>query len=387
MMQLVELFQKAGYSISFASTASISEKSVPLHHLEISSEILKLNDPSFDEFISKLNPSIVLFDRYITEEQFGWRVTENCPNALKILDTEDLHFLRKAREEAFKKTGDAANADIYSETAKRELASILRCDCSLIISEFEMQLLIKTFKISEESLWYLPLLVDEILEEKRMDFPPFENRNGFMTIGNFLHAPNVDAVLYLKQSIWPLIKKELPTATLSIYGNYAPQHIKELHNEKEGFLIKGWAESVETVMQKAKVCLAPLRFGAGIKGKILDAMQYGTPVVATSMGAEGMFDLETFSVFIEDDAVAFATTAVHLHDEKNNWLLAQQAGVDNCNARFQKSHFSEAFIEYIKQLSENVDAHRKAHFTGQIIQQQQLSATKYMSKWIEEKNK
>ncbi len=387
MMQLVELFQKAGYSISFASTASISEKSVPLHHLKISSEILKLNDPSFDELISKLNPSIVLFDRYITEEQFGWRVTENCPNALKILDTEDLHFLRKAREEAFKKTGDAANADIYSETAKRELASILRCDCSLIISEFEMQLLIKTFKISEESLWYLPLLVDEILEEKRMDFPPFENRNGFMTIGNFLHAPNVDAVLYLKQSIWPLIKKELPTATLSIYGNYAPQHIKELHNEKEGFLIKGWAESVETVMQKAKVCLAPLRFGAGIKGKILDAMQYGTPVVTTSIGAEGMFDLDTFSVFIEDDVVAFATTAVHLCEEKNNWLLAQQAGIDICNARFQKSHFSEAFIEYIKQLSENVDAHRKAHFIGQMLQQQQLSATKYMSKWIEEKNK
>src|SRR5690606_37474589 len=113
----------------------------------ISVKNIQLNDASFDEFIKELNPEIVLFDRYISEEQFGWRVSENCPDVLKILDTEDLHFLRKAREEAVKKEIPVYEANLFSETAKRELASILRCDLSLIISEYEMELLQNTFHI------------------------------------------------------------------------------------------------------------------------------------------------------------------------------------------------------------------------------------------------
>ena len=89
MMQLIELFKEEKYQITFASTAAVSEKTANLQRQHISIENIKLNDVSFDEFIKKLNPEIVVFDRYITEEQFGWRVSENCPKALKILDTED----------------------------------------------------------------------------------------------------------------------------------------------------------------------------------------------------------------------------------------------------------------------------------------------------------
>src|SRR5690554_2310238 len=127
MMQLVGLFQEANYKITFASTASISEKTINLEKRDISVKSIKLNDPSFDDFIKELNPETVVFDRYVTEEQFGWRVSENCPNTLKILDTEDLHFLRKAREEAVKAGKPISDANLFSETAKRELASILRC--------------------------------------------------------------------------------------------------------------------------------------------------------------------------------------------------------------------------------------------------------------------
>src|SRR5690606_4752526 len=139
-----------------ASTAAISEKTFNLESENISVKSILLNDASFDEFIQELNPSIVIFDRYITEEQFGWRVTENCPNALKILDTEDLHLLRKAREEAVKNGKPAVAANLFLDIAKRELASILRCDLSLIISEFEMELLQNTFKIPSDLLYYLP---------------------------------------------------------------------------------------------------------------------------------------------------------------------------------------------------------------------------------------
>src|SRR5690606_12128233 len=121
--------------------ATISERTANLDAQQISVKNILLNNSSFDEFIKELKPEIVLFDRYITEEQFGWRVSENCPNTLKILDTEDLHFLRKAREEAVKAGKPISDANLFSETAKRELASILRCDLSLIISEYEMELL------------------------------------------------------------------------------------------------------------------------------------------------------------------------------------------------------------------------------------------------------
>ena len=250
MMQLISLFEKENYIIVFSSTASITEKSETFKYAPVEVKSIALNNTSFDDFIKELNPSVVLFDRFITEEQFGWKVAENCPDSLRILDTEDLHFLRKARQEVLKKKLSISDVNLFSETAKREIASIYRCDLSLIISEFEMELLQNTFHIDASLLYYLPFLVNEITVTEFKEFPTFENRNHFITIGNLLHAPNVDAILFLKKEIWPKIKKQLPKAELHIYGAYAPQQISELHSQKEGFLIKGWVVSVSEVMKK-----------------------------------------------------------------------------------------------------------------------------------------
>ena len=158
-MQVIELFDEEGYDITFASTANPSARSVKLEEMGIRVENILLNCPSFDSFISKLKPDIVLFDRYTSEEQFGWRVADHCPDAVRILDTEDLHFLRKARQEAVKENIPVTKAYLFTDTAKRELASILRSDISLIISEVEMELLQTTFGIPNGLLYYLPFLV------------------------------------------------------------------------------------------------------------------------------------------------------------------------------------------------------------------------------------
>ena len=171
MMQLIDLFLEQEYEISFASTANSSERSEDLSKLGIATENIELNDSSFDVFISKLKPAVVVFDRYITEEQFGWRVSEQAPDALRILDTEDLHFLRKAREEAIRTNRPVTEANVFTDTAKRELASILRSDISLIISEYEIELLQKTFRVSSEILHYLPFLVNK--RSKRAKKEPF----------------------------------------------------------------------------------------------------------------------------------------------------------------------------------------------------------------------
>lgn len=384
MMQLISLFQEGGYHITFASTASRSERSANLSILGIDEVSITLNDASFDTFISDLDPSGVLFDRYITEEQFGWRVAEQCPDAFRILDTEDLHFLRKARQEAILK---GISLNLYSETAKRELASILRCDLSLLISEYEMQLLTRTLGLPEGNLYYLPFLIEHTSEAIQKTLPKFEERSDFVTIGNFLHKPNVDSVVYLKNEIWSHIRKKLPKTSLKVYGNYATQQIKELHDPENGFLIEGWAKEVDEVMKKARICLAPLRFGAGLKGKLLDAMCYGTPCVTTRVGAEGMHGDLPFSGVICDNSERFASEAVRLYSDEITWRDMQQKGFDIVAHRFQKHLFSEAFTTKLVKLQTHLTEHRRQHFLGQVLQHQTLQATRYLSKWIEEKNK
>ena len=385
MLQLIEMFISHGYAITFASSASSSEKSFNLDSLGVATQKITINDSSFDDFVRQLNPTLVLFDRFITEEQFAWRVTQSCPKALKILDTEDLHFLRKARQQALKNATDVKDANLFTETAKREIASILRCDLSLIISEFEMKLLTDTFAVSKEILYYLPFMVTKLPDSS--NFPEFEQRTNFMTIGNLLHGPNIDSVLYLKKEIWPLIKKQLPQAELYIYGNYAPQHILELHNQKQGFYIMGWADSVAHVMQKARVCLAPLRFGAGLKGKLLDAMLYGIPGVTTSIGAEGMYGDLPMPGVIADTPERFAEHSVAIYSNKIKWQENAQRGVEIIKARYNGKAISRDFMTRLDALKTNLKLHRQAHFIGQILQHQSLQASKYLSKWIEEKNK
>ena len=383
MMQLIGLFREENYQITFASTATISEKTVDLKSQHISIKNILLNDSSFDGFVKELNPEIVIFDRYITEEQFGWRVSENCPKALKILDTEDLHFLRKVREEAVKNGKTISEANLFSETAKRELASILRCDLSLVISEFEIQLLQNKFKISSEILYYLPFLVEAVSEET--EIPSFEKRENFLAIGNMLHAPNVDSVLQLKE-LWAEIKKQLPNTELHIYGAYASQQILQLNNKKEGFIIKGWAEDVEITMKNYRVQLAPLRFGAGLKGKLLDAMRFGLPSVTTEVGAEGMHRNIPFGGGLATSKEDFINASVELYSEEKLWKQAEQNGFQIIKQRFQKRFFSADFKKQIRQLLKNLEKHRQRNFLGQILQHQTLQSSKYLSKWIEAKN-
>lgn len=381
MIQLMDLFLTQNYQITFLSTASISENSFDLSSKNIQFQNILLNDNSFDELIKNLNPDIVVFDRFTTEEQFGWRISEQVPNTVKILDTEDLHFLRNAREKAFKQNKILENSDLINDVFKRELASILRCDLSLIISEFEMNLLIEKFKINENILFYLPLF-----GEVKKSETSFSERKNFISIGNFLHEPNWHTVLQLKK-LWKDIKNQLPEAEIHIYGAYASEKVFQLHNEKEGFIIKGRAENVESVFNQAKILLAPIPFGAGIKGKLLESMQFGLPNVTSAVGAEAMQGNHDWNGFITDNETEFVEKAVLLYQDENLWQKSQENGFKIIKNRFKKELFEPNFIHKIQEISENLESHRNQNFLGQILQHHTLQSTKYLSKWIEEKNK
>lgn len=386
-MQLIEQFQKLNWKITFACAASDSDFMIDFKKQDIDKVAIALNNSSFDEFIKTLQPTIVLFDRFMTEEQFGWRVAESCPDAIRILDTSDLHCLRLARQQAFKEKRDFTNQDLLSDAAKREIASIYRCDCSLMISTFEMELLHGFFKIDPQLLHYTPFLLNSLKEEQVRQWPTFEERRHFVTIGNFLHEPNWNAVLYLKEEIWPLIRKQLPDAELHVYGAYASQKVTQLHQPKDGFLIMGRADSAREVMLKARVCLAPLRFGAGLKGKLIDAMECGTPSVTTTIGAEAMAGSLAWGGFVTDEVIDFAKNAVHLYADKKTWLQAQAKGVCIVNQVFDKEWHAKLLIDKINALQKGIKHHRDKNFIGSILMHHTISGTKYMSRWIEEKNK
>src|SRR5690554_6747746 len=124
MLQLIELFLEQQWTITFAATAAKTPYSENLEARGIKEVDIQLNDSNFDSFVTKLNPDIVVFDRFLTEEQFGWRVREHCPKALCVLDTEDLHFLRFYRQQNSSETIDER---IYeADLTKREIASIYR---------------------------------------------------------------------------------------------------------------------------------------------------------------------------------------------------------------------------------------------------------------------
>lgn len=417
MLQLLETFLGQGWQVTFGSAALLSEERANLTALGISEITLALNCDSFDDYLRELQPDIVLFDRFFTEEQFGWRVARTCPNALRILDTEDLHSLRFVRAQQVKaaqkivatepekyaiellaKDDHASLALMAGEPmALREIAAIFRSDLSLIIATTEFQLLQTHFAVPAALLLYCPLTIVAPLT-----LPSFSARKNFITIGNFRHEPNWDAVLCLKHSIWPAIRALLPQAELHVYGAYMPPKASALHNPKQGFYLRGWANDAHQVMQEARVCLAPLRFGAGVKGKLLEAMACGTPNITSPIGAESLASNLPWGGVIAATTTDFVTAAVKLYQQEAIWQKAQQNGQAIIAAHFSATQAVVAhtaseqtltkpetplLIGRLDQIRENLVGHRQSNFIGQMLQHHFHKSTQYMSQWIAAKNR
>jgi glycosyltransferase involved in cell wall biosynthesis len=386
MMQLISSLQDYNLIVHFASTASDSPFMIDLSAFGIKRIPILLNDSSFDVLISQLKPDIVIFDRFMTEEQFGWRVVENSPDSLRILDTEDLHCLRHARHHALKKGSHFELSDLFNEDiAIREIASILRCDLSLIISEYELEILRKVFHIDTRLLHYVPYMIKPAqLSYGNIDF---KDRKHFVTIGNFLHEPNLDSARFLKESVWPKIRAIDKEVELHIYGSYTTQKVQQMHNPAEKFFIRGRADNQFEVLSNARVCLSPLRFGAGLKGKLVEAMMCGTPSITTPIGAEGINGDFEWPGIIAKDPQDLATSAINLYYNESEWHRAVKSGKEVLSNRFNYETHSERLNDLLQNLHSNLKKHRMQNFTAKILHHNSMSATKYLSKWIEAKNR
>ena len=388
MLQLIRFFREQDYQVHFGTPAQKPEHTFDLHKMGVITHEIRVNDEGFDRLLLDICPDLVLFDRFMMEEQFSWRVAENLPQALRILDTEDLHFLRKYRQKsAFEATAPQPEEILNDPLAKREIAAIYRCDLSLIISEYEMELLFTTFGVPPGLLVYHPLFADDQLKRNRDILPGFDGRRDMVFIGNFLHEPNTDAIRALEEGLWQEIRRKLPGVQLHIYGAYMPESFKRYSPLlKHDTIFHGRAENVDTVMQKARLCIAPLRFGAGLKGKLIRAMENRLPSVTTPVGAEGIAGDMPWGGLIRPLGTPFTDAVKKLYTEREQWDIAADHGFDIVDKRFMRSDFEKVLLGRINACMLDIRACRSGNFTGQMLMDQRNMAARYLSKYIMAKN-
>lgn len=378
MIQLLDLFAQAGCELSFCSAAAPPESGI-LIEKNIPYTQIALNADSFNDFLKELQPDIVVFDRFMTEEQYSWRVQEHCPHALRILDTEDLHFLRDYR----KSIGKLEAPKVLTDMAKRELAAIFRSDLSLIISEAEVKLLTQQYQVPSELLFHLPFLISEVPQTSSL--PSLDTRSGFCFVGTAKHKPNVQAIKDLV-ALWPSLREQHPQESLHIYGSYFTEAILQLHKPKLGIHVHGFVADLDAALRSHKLLLAPLQFGAGQKRKVFDAWLAGCPVVTTAVGAEGIGVAIDFGGEIASDVAADFIGSVAKLLDPTAWQAAQQKGLELLHTQFNLETGANGFKALIDDRLQHLESYRQNNTIGQMLWHQSLQSSKYLSKWIMAKN-
>lgn len=387
MVQLLETLSAFAGKILFACTAAESPFMSPRVAALCATTTIRVNCSSFDRLVADFSPDLVLFDRFMTEEQFGWRVREAAPEAVTVLNTEDLHFIRRWRETLRNKT-DYSFTDIslqafHTADACRELAAVYRCDLTLIISHAELSVLHEKLPSTAILTHYHPLCAS-------MDANPLNNATDYqhnvISLGNFFHKPNQDAALTLIQDIWPGLRTHLKGAALHLFGAYATEkHLgwSQPHND---IWVKGRVYDLENTLYSHRLLLAPIRFGAGLKGKLLDAMCHGLPFVTTPIGIEGIDSPENCEAFIGFSRDDFIRKSVRLYHDTSLRAAYRHWASEILRDRFDAQQQHSLLLSRLTELLQNRAEIRLQNITGSIMRHHSLASTRYMGKWIEAKN-
>ena len=246
-------------------------------------------------------------------------VRQQSPQARVIFHSSDLHFLREQRE-AKLKGGNPSELAAADESRQRELDIINGVDCTIVHSTFEKDTL--TEIAPQANVYLFPWILNPMGSGSN-----FERRSGIMFLGGYRHAPNVDAVLYFVEKVWPKVRRKLPNAEFFIVGSHAPHELQKLDGHS-GVRVIGYVEELAPVFDRVRLSVAPIRYGAGIKGKVAMSLAFGVPVVATACAAEGM-DLEDGKeVIVADTPEAMAIEVIDLYCDAARWSVMSGAGLE-----------------------------------------------------------
>jgi len=267
-----------------------------------------LNDPAAWLKQHGADLDLIIISRHYVMTPLLKALREHCPNARLVFDTVDLHFLREQREAELADFAAAARA--AERTREEELALIEAADATLVVSEFERELLAD---LTPEAKVAVVSNIHSLQDPGR----PFEQRRDLVFVGGFQHPPNIDAAQWLLDDILPGIRAELPDVRLHLIGSKMPDHLRE--RSEPGVVTHGFVADLQPYMSGCRLSLAPLRYGAGVKGKVNQAMSHGLPVVATSCAAEGMYTEHEVDILMADTADDFAAEVIRVYQDRELW--------------------------------------------------------------------
>ena len=265
----------------------------------------------------------VLIGRYDVAEQHLATVRELCPQATVLFDTVDLHHLRELRQAELEDRSDLLEA--AEATQRRELAVASSADATIVTSPAEQEILARQ----------VPPLEAHVVPTIHQPMPletPFHNRKGLLFVGGFEHPPNVDAVTWFVHEIFPLVREQIADVPLFVVGSKPTEEITALKGEQ--VFVAGYVEDLEPYFSSCRLSVAPLRYGAGIKGKLTHSLSLGLPCVATSLACEGTYLVDGRDVLMADRPRAFAEAVVRLYRDEELWQKLSARGLDNIRKYF-----------------------------------------------------
>jgi GT2 family glycosyltransferase/glycosyltransferase involved in cell wall biosynthesis len=327
LVQLMRLLREEGAHVAFLPadrhrvepwTGQLQRLGVEVWYRPYAAGIpawLREHGPRFDA---------AMISRHYVADELLPLLQKYAPQARRIFDTVDLHYLRERR--GAEVAGDATLARAAERTRARELAVIAQADTTLVVSDVERALL------REDA----PNAQVEILSNLHRIAGPgrsFAERQDIVFVGGFRHPPNVDAVRWFVADVWPRVRDNLPDVRFHCIGSHTPPDIAALA-QVTGVLVHGHVADIDPYMDGARIAIAPLRYGAGVKGKINLSMAHGQPVVATSCAVEGMHLHDGRDVLVADTADAFADALVRLYRDEALWTTLARHGLDNVRQHF-----------------------------------------------------
>ena len=302
------------------------------------------NEPAVKPVLKNLIDSLELklrkFDYvyiafYHIAEYFIDLIRNEIPDTPIIIDSVDIHYLREFRRaETFK---DKALIKEAEETKRRELALYTKADCVLTVTENDGEELRKDLK--NKAVFVVPDVHDACETETG-----FDARDGFLFVGNFNHNPNEDAVFFFVKEIFPKIKQKISDAKFYVVGNNPTDKLKQLNSDD--IIVTGWVPEVTPYLEQCRVTVVPLRFGAGMKGKVGQSLAHGLPMVSTLIGAEGMNIVNGEHSFITDDPAEFVEKCIELHSNKEVWEKFSESGKYLIDSQFS-SDMMKKRLEYV----------------------------------------
>jgi GT2 family glycosyltransferase/glycosyltransferase involved in cell wall biosynthesis len=326
MLSVILILQELGFQVTFVPHNLVHVSPYTERMQELGIEFLHSPFfPGFDAFFAERGKEfdVVIISRAEVTEAVLPFCRKHIPNTPVIFDTVDLHFLRGQREAEL--TRDEDKRKRAAEMEKLELGLSSACDAVVVVSTEETRILKKRLPGNRVALI-------SMIHEVQSVIAPYNSRRDCLFIGGFEHTPNVDAMLWFASKIMPRVIQKLPELRLHIIGSKMPDRIRSLASKN--IVTHGYVEHIEPFLQSCLVSVAPLRFGAGVKGKITQSMSWGLPVVSTAIGAEGMHLTHDKNVLVADQAAAFAKHILQLHRDPDLWWRLSQNGLKTIQKYF-----------------------------------------------------